>query len=119
MAFALFFCGAVFSFSKNDKTLEIEGFIKWYGNSPVGFPGIVCDDGRIFSLKVADGADFVLEDVTKLQGNKIHLEGKIDENQKIATQVEEIPRLLPKGGMIDFSINYELEVFASIILYNK
>lgn len=27
--------------------------------------------------------------------------------------------MLPKGGMIDFSINYELEVFASIILYNN
>lgn len=87
LAFALFFCGAVFSFSKNDETSEIEGFIKWYGNSPVGFPGIVCDDGRIFSLKVADGADFVLEDVTKLQGNKIHLEGKIDENQKNGFEV--------------------------------
>lgn len=84
---ALLFCAGCFGFSKNDGIAEIQGVIKWYGNAPFEQPGFACQDGRVFSLSVAEKADFTLEELSSLQGTRLRLEGKIAENKKISPEV--------------------------------
>ena len=84
---ALLFCAGCFGFSKNDGIAEIQGVIKWYGNAPFEQPGFACQDGRVFSLSVAEKADFTLKELSSLQGTRLRLEGRIAENKKISPEV--------------------------------
>lgn len=86
---ALLFCTSCFGFSKNDGIAEIQGVIKWYGNAPFEQPGFACEDGRIFSLCVVEGAGFELKELSALQGTRLRLEGKIAGNKKTDPEVLE------------------------------
>ena len=86
---ALLFCTGCFGFSKNDGIAEIQGVIKWYGNAPFEQPGFACEDGRIFSLCVGEGAGFELTELSSLQGTRLRLEGKIGGNKKTDPEVLE------------------------------
>lgn len=86
---ALLLCAATgFAFSRADDSAEAEGFINWFGNAPVEFAGFQATDGKLYTLKVEDGSDFTLDDITALQGSKLHIEGRIEkEKQKGGFQV--------------------------------
>ena len=84
---ALLFCASCYGFSKNDGIAEIQGVIKWYGSTPFQQPGFACDDGKIFSLSVAEEAGFSLEALSELHGTRLRLEGRIAENKKISPEV--------------------------------
>lgn len=84
---ALLFCASCYGFSKNDGIAEIQGVIKWYGSTPFQQPGFACDDGRIFSLSVAEEAGFSLEALSELHGTKLRLEGKIEKNKTNSPEI--------------------------------
>lgn len=86
---ALLLCAAAgFAFSKAQDSDTAEGFINWFGNAPVEFAGIETTDGKLYTLAVEQGADFTLDDITALQGSRLHIEGRIEkEKQKGGFQV--------------------------------
>lgn len=87
--FALILAG-VAGFSYGGTAPEPEtviGHIKFFGNAPVEFPGLETDDGKLYTIQVAEGAKFTLKDITAAQGNKIELTGIIDDSQKIGLNV--------------------------------
>lgn len=71
-------CAAAFAFSKASDSDEAEGFINYYGNAPVEFAGFMTEDGKLYTLAVEEGASFTLEDITALQGTRLHIEGRIE-----------------------------------------
>lgn len=79
-------CAAVFAFSKASDSDEAEGFINYYGNTPVEFAGFMTEDGKLYTLAVEEGASFTLEDITALQGTRLHIEGRIEKNSRSGFQ---------------------------------
>lgn len=80
---ALFLAGAAFCGGKADSSApdHATGYIKWYGNAPMTYPGFVTDDGRIFSLATEDGSEITVDEITALQGRVLVIDGRIDRLQ--------------------------------------
>lgn len=68
--------------SKSRDTVEANGFIQWFGNSPVEYAGFKTDDGKLYTLEVAENAKFKLKDITRLNGHLLHIEGKVRKSKK-------------------------------------
>ncbi len=66
-----------FSFGGHPKEKAV-GTICYYGNVPFEFPGFNTVDGFVYTIQVAEGASFSLDDITKEQGNLLEFTGKID-----------------------------------------
>lgn len=75
-------CASGFAFSRANDSDTAEGFINWFGNAPVEFAGFETTDGKLYTLAVEEGADFTLDDITALQGTKLHIEGRIEDKDK-------------------------------------
>lgn len=79
--------GLCFARGRTDSSDVVSGYINWYGNEPFAYPGLVTEDGRVFTITVAEGEKFTLNDITALQGNLIELKGKIDNSQPVGFEV--------------------------------
>lgn len=67
----------LFAMNKNDGLTEAKGYIEWFGNIPFEYSGFKTVEGKLYSLQVADGADFSVKDIEALQGSLIYIEGRI------------------------------------------
>jgi len=81
-AVLLLLCCAASAMSKSRDTVEANGFIQWFGNSPVEYAGFKTDDGKLYTLEVAENAKFKLKDITRLNGHLLHIEGKVRKSKE-------------------------------------
>lgn len=71
---------AALSLTAFSPKMKITGHVHIYGNAPHTFVGFVTDEGRQYSLVVAQGSDFSAEQLSDLQGTHLELTGKIIKN---------------------------------------
>lgn len=57
--------------------VSARGHIRYYGNAPVATPAFETDDGKVYIMRIEDGARCSIEEVLALQGNHIELTGTI------------------------------------------
>lgn len=65
----------------------VVGHIKYYGNVPFEFPGIETVDGYHYSIKVEEGAEFTVKDITDASGYMLEFTGQIEKSKENAYEV--------------------------------
>ena len=80
-------CTIVLTFTSmgKNKLTSVKGHINYYGNAPFEEPGFKTDSGEILAMSVAPEATFTLEDVLKLNGYYVQLDGTLEKND-LSTQ---------------------------------
>lgn len=68
----------LFAMSRPNQNVVVTGYIKCYGNEPFTWPGITCDDGKVYVLKANNA---VQKELLGKQDVHIKIEGTLNKSK--------------------------------------